>query len=83
MVGRVLEVSVVSEVPELSSQELAGEPGSISTTTHMLEQIGIIERVGRPGERRDYFRNKPGPDTTSCAASWRRSRCCAGWPRRG
>jgi DNA-binding transcriptional regulator GbsR (MarR family) len=78
MVGRVLEVSVNSEVLELSSQELAGawraSRGPISTTTHILEQIGTIERVGRPGEYRDYFRYKPGPDSTSYDASWRRSR---------
>ena len=87
MVGRVFGVLVISEVPELSAEELAGawraSQGPISTTTHMLEQIGIIERVGRPGECRDYFRNKPGTGTTLGAASWGRSRLCAGWPRRG
>jgi DNA-binding transcriptional regulator GbsR (MarR family) len=28
--------------------------------TRLLIQVGLIERVGLPGQRRDYFRIKPG-----------------------
>ena len=39
---------------------LRASRGSISTSTRYLVQLGFIERVSKPGERRDYFRNKPG-----------------------
>lgn len=29
--------------------------GSVSTNTRQLEQMGVIERISRPGERVDYF----------------------------
>lgn len=64
MVGRVLGALLLADPPEMSAEELAGalraSRGSISTATRMLVQIGLVERVGKPGERRDYFRNKPG-----------------------
>ncbi|MEW6638681.1 MAG: MarR family transcriptional regulator [Actinomycetota bacterium] len=64
MVGRVLGALMVADPPEMSAEELAGvlraSRGSISTATRMLVRMGLVERVGRPGERRDYFRNKPG-----------------------
>lgn len=64
MVGRVLGALLLADPPEMSAEELAGalkaSRGSISTATRTLVQIGLIERVGKPGERRDYFRNKPG-----------------------
>ncbi len=34
--------------------------GSISTMTRLLIRIGLIERMSLPGQRRDYFRIKPG-----------------------
>jgi DNA-binding transcriptional regulator GbsR (MarR family) len=64
MAGRVLGVLLISAVPERPAEELAdtlqASRGSISTTTRMLERVGLIERISKPGERRDYFRNKPG-----------------------
>ena len=64
MVGRVMGVLLVSDPPERSAKELAeslrASRGSISSATRTLGQIGLIERSARPGERRDYFRVKPG-----------------------
>lgn len=64
MVGRVLGVLLVSEEPELSAEELAealrASRGSISSSTRTLIQMGLVQRRTRPGERRDYFRMKPG-----------------------
>jgi DNA-binding transcriptional regulator GbsR (MarR family) len=64
MVGRVLGALLLADPPEMSAEELAGalkaSRGSISTATRVLVQIGLIEKVSRPGERRSYFRNKPG-----------------------
>ena len=35
--------------------------GSISTNTRLLENMGVIERVAKPGDRQDYFQlsNEP------------------------
>jgi len=35
--------------------ELQVSRGSISTNARLLEQLGIIERVAKPGDRQDYF----------------------------
>ncbi len=35
--------------------------GSISTNTRLLENMGVIERVTRPGDRRDYFQINEQP----------------------
>jgi len=52
-----------SEPVQQSSSHLAevlqASKGSISTTTRLLIQIGLIERVSLPGDRRDYFQIKP------------------------
>ena len=49
---------------EHSAEELAdllrASRGSISSATRTLVQTGLVQRVSRPGERRDYFRVKPG-----------------------
>ena len=64
MVGRVLGMLLVSGLEEHSAGELAGllraSRGSISSATRTLVQTGLVQRVSRPGERRDYFRVRPG-----------------------
>ena len=64
MLGRVLGVLMISDPPERSAGELAealgASRGSISQTTRSLIQMGLVQRWSRPGERRDYFRVKPG-----------------------
>lgn len=63
MLGRVLAVLLTASPPERSAEELAGElkasRGSISQATRTLVQMGMVRRMSRPGERRDYFRMKP------------------------
>ncbi len=63
MIGRVLALLLISEPPELTAEELAGtlraSRGSISTATRALVALGLVQRVRRPGERRDHFRVKP------------------------
>ncbi len=63
MAGRVFGWLLISSPPHQSPGELAtilqASKGSISTMTRLLEQIGLIERVSLPGQRRDYFRIKP------------------------
>lgn len=64
MAGRILGCLIISDPPYLSATTLAqmlqASKGSLSTMTRLLLQMGLIERVGLPGDRRDYFRLKPG-----------------------
>src|SRR3989304_650218 len=64
MAGRILGCLLISDPPHLSTTEFAeilqASKGSLSTMTRFLLQMGLIERVGLPGQRRDYFRIKSG-----------------------
>jgi len=64
MAGRILGWFLLSDPPHQSLDELVealmASKGSISTTTHLLIQIGLIERISLPGVRRAYFRIRPG-----------------------
>lgn len=64
MAGRILGWLLICDPPEQSAGQLAevlqASKGSLSTMTRLLIQIGLIERVGLPAQRRDYFRIKPG-----------------------
>jgi DNA-binding transcriptional regulator GbsR (MarR family) len=64
MAGRILGCLLISDQPYLSSIELSeilqASKGSLSTMTRFLLQMGLIERVGLPGHRRDYFQIKSG-----------------------
>lgn len=64
MAGRIFAALLVADPPEMSASELAGylsvSSGSISTMTRELIRLGLVERVGIPGERRDHFRANVG-----------------------
>ena len=64
MAGRILGWLMISNPPHQSTGELTqallASKGSISTMTRLLIQIGLIERLSLPGQRRDYFRIKAG-----------------------
>lgn len=64
MAGRIVGRLLLSVPAEQSSEELAdyldASKGSISTATRQLIDLGLVERVGMPGERRGYFRVRPG-----------------------
>jgi len=63
MAGRILGWLLLSDPPHQSLNELAealiASKGSISTTTRLLVQIGLIERISLPGVRHGYFRIRP------------------------
>lgn len=63
MAGRVLGWLLICDPPHQSMNELGeallASKASISNTTRLLIQIGLIERLSLPGRRRDYFRLKP------------------------
>jgi DNA-binding transcriptional regulator GbsR (MarR family) len=57
--GRIFGLLLVSEEAR-SLDDLAAElevsKGSVSTNTRLLEERGVLERVSRPSDRRDYYR---------------------------
>jgi DNA-binding MarR family transcriptional regulator len=63
MAGRMLGWLLVCEPTHQSAEQLAAglhaSSGSVSTTTRLLIQIGFIERVARPADRRAYYRLRP------------------------
>ena len=62
--GRILGLMVIHGGPfsfsELSVR-LKVSRGSISTNTRLLENLGVIERTTRAGERQDYFKLHANP----------------------
>ena len=61
--GRVLSALLIADPPEQTAEQLAetlqASRGAISGGTTLLETTGLIERRRKPGDRKDYFRNKP------------------------
>lgn len=64
MAGRVLGWLLICDPPEQTAADLVevlqASKGSVSAATRFLVPSGMVERVSRPGERRDYFRIKEG-----------------------
>jgi DNA-binding transcriptional regulator GbsR (MarR family) len=60
MAGRILGLLLVCTPPHLAADQIAeildASKGTVSTMTRLLMQYGLIEKIGLPGERRDYFR---------------------------
>ena len=63
MAGRIFGWLLISDPPYQSSAQLAealmASKGSISSTTRLLIQLGLIKRFVIPGERHDNFRLSP------------------------
>jgi len=64
MAGRVLGVLLICDPPEQSINDLCeglqASKSAISTTTRLLSEMGLIERVASPVPRRIYYRFVPG-----------------------
>jgi DNA-binding transcriptional regulator GbsR (MarR family) len=60
--GRIFGLLLVSEdarsLDDLA-RELRVSKGSVSTNARLLEQRGVLERMSRPADRRDYYRVPP------------------------
>jgi DNA-binding transcriptional regulator GbsR (MarR family) len=41
------------------AERLQVSKASVSTNARMMETFGILERIGRPGDRRDFYRVAP------------------------
>lgn len=68
MAGRILGWLLICDPPHQSSADLArilhASKGSISTMAGLLLRTGLIERIGLPGNRRDYYRMRPDAIST-------------------
>jgi DNA-binding transcriptional regulator GbsR (MarR family) len=64
MAGRVLGVLLICDPPEQSltdlSEILQASKSSMSTTTRLLVEMGLIERVPSPVPRQVYFQFRSG-----------------------
>jgi hypothetical protein len=63
-VARVLGWMVVCDPPEQSARDIQQgvelSAGAVSTATRMLVATRLLERTARPGDRRSYYRLRPG-----------------------
>lgn len=62
--GRIMGLMLVCEGPYTLDElqdELQISRGSASTNTRRLEELGVVERTTRPGDRRVYFRLTDDP----------------------
>jgi DNA-binding transcriptional regulator GbsR (MarR family) len=64
MAGRVLGVLLICDPPAQSLTDLCeilqASKSSISTTTRLLSEMGLIERAASPVPRQVYFQFRPG-----------------------
>lgn len=64
MAGRVIGALLVCVPPYLSLDQLAEDvqasKGAISMATQLMLRLGLIERISLHGERRHYYRLRPG-----------------------
>ncbi len=62
--GRLVGLLILSPDPvrfDRLAERLRVSRASISTNTRLLENMGVIQRVTRPGDRRDYFKINEEP----------------------
>ncbi|HEY8106967.1 MAG TPA: MarR family transcriptional regulator [Gemmatimonadales bacterium] len=72
--GRLLLADTAMSLDGLAA-DLAASKASISTETRSLERRGLIERVGKPGDRRVYYQvasELPIPTMSVRLERWRR-----------
>lgn len=62
--GRILGLLLACDGPfslDEIAERLQVSKASVSTNARMLEQLGMIERVSEPGDRRDFYRVQDDP----------------------
>jgi DNA-binding transcriptional regulator GbsR (MarR family) len=63
--GRVLALLYIADEPELTAADIAEtlgiSRGSVSQITRQLIMFRIVQRISRPGDRRDWFRVASNP----------------------
>jgi DNA-binding transcriptional regulator GbsR (MarR family) len=56
--GRIFALTLVTEDPlslDEIAETLAVSKASVSNDTRLLERMGFVERIGKPGDRKDYY----------------------------
>ncbi|MGH2402553.1 MAG: GbsR/MarR family transcriptional regulator [Candidatus Limnocylindria bacterium] len=73
MAGRMWAYLAICEPPEQTAAEIAerlqASRGSVSGMARLLEEIGLVRRGTRRGDRREYFSVPPGAAHTLMAAA--------------
>jgi DNA-binding transcriptional regulator GbsR (MarR family) len=73
--GRIYGLMLISE-EALSLDEIAESlsvsKASVSTDTRLLERMGFVERVSKPGDRKDYYQHTEGSFERAIAERIRR-----------
>lgn len=62
--GRLMGLMLIEDGPFAFgglAERLKVSRGSVSTNTRLLESLGVIERVSKPGERGDFFQLSADP----------------------
>jgi DNA-binding transcriptional regulator GbsR (MarR family) len=62
--GRILAYLLVRDQPTSADdliEFLQISRGGVSGNTRLLETLGMVERVSKPGDRRDYYQVAPDP----------------------
>lgn len=87
MVGRIFGWLLCCDVEGQTAAQLCevlqASKGSISTGTRSLIQLGVIEKVTRPGERAAYFRIGAGAWKNLMLRDQVRTRMMSEWAKRG
>jgi DNA-binding transcriptional regulator GbsR (MarR family) len=75
MAGRIWGWLLTSDPPHQNAEQIAegldASRGSVSTMTRLLMQLGLIERVGLPGERSGFYGVRSGGFTAILQARMR------------
>lgn len=62
--GKIYALLLITHRPHLSADEIAdtlhASRASVSTMTRLLLRAGLVDKVGITGERKTYYRLKPG-----------------------
>ena len=73
--GRIFALTLISK-NALSLDEICETLGvskaSVSNDTRLLERLGFVERVSRPGDRKDYYQNSANSFERAIAERLRR-----------
>ncbi len=62
--GRIIALLIVEDEPigfSALAERLQVSRASVSTNTRLLQTLGVIDRLTRPGERQDYFQISANP----------------------
>lgn len=78
--GRIMGLLLIEGGP-LAFEDIARflrvSRGSVSTNTRLLQNLGVVDRTTRPGDRRDFYQiaQTPGRELLAVSARQLRQRC--------